>query len=1183
MKKLNLFIFSSTLIIASLSSCKPEENTNKENHFPVKNFELIGFDPSVPYSVGEIIDFTKMSLLVTRNDESTETIKVFSNDVTIKGASTEAPGSFTFEITFENKTNNYRYNVVQNYITLDFNGGTFEDKKEIKLPLYNSQVDLSRYTPEVTSVSGENLKFSGWYYDKENTERATYLIDKNFIAYENTTLYAGYDLDYSDEFIYSINERNETCELISPNFDNPFNLVMMDTLNIPKTIEGYKVTSIADDFLSKKVVDEVTGEVSIIDYSWMANYRKIVFPSDSYVKTIGARSFKGVATLESIEFPNSLLTIGKEAFSETPLSDTLTLPSSLRKIGEGAFSYGTGDLYKVEFNENSEIKVIGEYAFENNSGLHEIELPEGLEEIREGAFSYCRDIVNLTLPSTLSIIGVNAFKLMDGLRKIDVSEDNPFFTSLDGNLFNKNKTKLIKYCYGKNKKEYTLPASTLYIDDSAFNVFDSFISIQKLNLNEGLIYIGSNAFNGCSFEFTVPSTLNSFAVDAFNGYRGTSYNVNTKNKYYSSIDGLLCSKSGRILFSVPGNYSKRVFTLNKNIETISEYAFYNNQTINSIRVPEDSRLTIIKKNAMILTSFKNLKFIEFKNERHFQVFRDSFVNSREVYSNNIIPIIFYDEYVKKAFEQSYYREKNANNKNEYALLLMNDEIKENALNLLYKSTGLSTLEDYKKGIIPRLEKEINFDEDDFKIASTLLMYMYRNELYEVDEIGYYKLIEKNILSSLYYVENDNRDTVHALGNYDFYCSRTAAYPDEFQEDLSPLMNKIEAYYNGFEADLDANVISTLIVDFDLSDSGFNKEEADKLLKRMTDIRIDSRTLGDQVYIRYNAIKVSSLIYECLEHNKFDEDDMLFLSQKIEANSTNNYYGIRNYLEGWFNNEFRESILYKIDEFKVLLNEYESKKESFKEGYINNLHNFDYSTFDETKFNAFYDKNVNHLLNDHYYELTDDEKAICYIIISMINIDYFLQNNEITNDDNFISKFQEVSEIDNLLSDIKENSTINYEAIIEANFPSYNAKKEEVINYKNNFVNEFKNEIMNFEINKENLKNNYDYFVNKFNKLGSYSSLILYDDNDKFINKCFIIKASYIIYNLMEKYPDKTRENYNEIKNYLYDHIDFDSCTFIKGKKTIIDEILTHLNNDTSSIYEYDKYVEYIDFIEQGLS
>ncbi len=29
--------------------------------------------------------------------------------------------------------------------------------------------------------------------------------------------------------------------------------------------------------------------------------------------------------------------------------------------------------------------------------------------------------------------------------------------------------------------------------------------------------------------------------------------------------------------------------------------------------------------------------------------------------------------------------------------------------------------------------------------------------------------------------------------------------------------------------------------------------------------------------------------------------------------------------------------------------------------------------------------------------------------------------------------------------------------------------------------------------------------------------------------------------------------------------------------------LTHLNNDTSSIYEYDKYCEYIDFIEQGLN
>lgn len=161
MKKINLFILSSTLIIAPLTSCKTDDNKDNEKTFPVKDFELIGFDSNKPFTVGETIDFTKMSLLITRNDETTETIKAFSNDVTIKGGSTEAPGSFTFEITFENETKNYRYNVIQNYVTLDFNGGTFEGKKEIKLPLYNNQVDLSKYSPELTSDNEKTYKFSG--------------------------------------------------------------------------------------------------------------------------------------------------------------------------------------------------------------------------------------------------------------------------------------------------------------------------------------------------------------------------------------------------------------------------------------------------------------------------------------------------------------------------------------------------------------------------------------------------------------------------------------------------------------------------------------------------------------------------------------------------------------------------------------------------------------------------------------------------------------------------------------------------------------------------------------------------------------------------------------------------------------------------------------------------------------
>lgn len=729
-----------------------------------------------------------------------------------------------------------------------------------------------------------------------------------------------------------------------------------------------------------------------------------------------------------------------------------------------------------------------------------------------------------------------------------------------------------------------MPNSTLYIDDSAFNVFDSFISLQKLNLNEGLIYIGSDAFNGCTFEFTIPSSLRNFAINAFNGYKGASYKVDAKNKYYSSADGLLCSKSGRTLYSVPGNYDARFFILNKNIETIGEYAFFNNQKITFIRVPEDSKLSVIKKNAMILTSFKNLRLIEFKIEKMFTISRDSFIAPNTTFHKSVIPIIFYDEYVKKAFEQRFYRNvEDAQSKENQTLLLMNDEIKENALKYLYKSTGLSKLEDYKKGIMPRLNKAINFGEDDFKLASALLMYMYRNGFYESDEIQYYKLIEKNILSSLYYAEKENSNTINPFANYNFYHARTEVYPNEFKEDLLPLINKIDAYYKGFEVDLDINAISALIMDFDISQNNFNNEEAKKLLKRLEELRIESRSLGEQVYIRYNAIKASSLIYECLEHNKFSDGDMLFLESKIEDNSTNNYYGIRSYLNGWFNNEFRQSILYKFDEFKTLLDEYDAKKETFKNNLINNVNNFDYSIFDEIKFNTFYDKNVSHLLNEHYYDLTNEERAICYMVISMIDINDFLNDNEKITDDNFILKYEKINEIDNLLNEVSDNSNIDYEAIIESNLPTYITKKDEVINYKNTFVNELKNEIINFEINKENLNNKYNPLIEKIEKLGSFSSDFLRDDNDIFINKYYIIQASFIIYDLIENYPNKTKENYNEIRDYLYDHIDFNSCTFIKGKVGIINDFLTHLNNDTSSIYEYDKYVEYIDFIEQGLN
>lgn len=118
------------------------------------------------------------------------------------------------------------------------------------------------------------------------------------------------------------------------------------------------------------------------------------------------------------------------------------------------------------------ITVIGAEAFAGCINLTRVSLPTTLTTLKDSAFWECTSLQTITLPQNLAKMDYyeNECRVFDdcsSLKEILVHEDNPYFTSCDGFLYNKSKTELIR-CPEAFTGAYDIPEGTVKIDRGAF-------------------------------------------------------------------------------------------------------------------------------------------------------------------------------------------------------------------------------------------------------------------------------------------------------------------------------------------------------------------------------------------------------------------------------------------------------------------------------------------------------------------------------------------------------------------------------------------------------------------------------------------------------------------------------------------------------------------------------------------
>ncbi len=165
-------------------------------------------------------------------------------------------------------------------------------------------------------------------------------------------------------------------------------------------------------------------------------------------------------------------------------------------------------------------------------------IPDSVEDLQALVFRGCSRLTSVTIPAAAYIDGWPFFDKCDNLTAINVHSSNTNYRVVDGVLYNRDLTELLKCPEGKTGN-ITIPAS--------------------VNKIEG------NALRGC--------------------HRLTAINVDNENETFESLDGVLFDKGLAVLLQFPGGKGG-AYAIPAGTVWLKEFAFYACTNLTSVVVPE---------------------------------------------------------------------------------------------------------------------------------------------------------------------------------------------------------------------------------------------------------------------------------------------------------------------------------------------------------------------------------------------------------------------------------------------------------------------------------------------------------------------------------------------------------------------------------------------------------------------
>ena len=227
--------------------------------------------------------------------------------------------------------------------------------------------------------------------------------------------------------------------------------------------------------------------------------------------------------------------------------ESVVIRNGITAINDEIFS-GYRNLSYVELPES--LVEIGTRAFYNCINLSSVILPDFLNVIKSEAFYGCRTLESIVISVGVQEIGSGAFSRCENLKEITVNEENTNYKSIDGVLYNNNITELVLYPIEKKEEKFSVPESVKQIHMEAF--------YGQKHLKE--IAIGPNVWNIGKNAFAFSKMLENIVVE-------------TGNKWFQSVDGVLYNYSKSRLIAYPTKRKAEEYRIGTNVESVEENAF----------------------------------------------------------------------------------------------------------------------------------------------------------------------------------------------------------------------------------------------------------------------------------------------------------------------------------------------------------------------------------------------------------------------------------------------------------------------------------------------------------------------------------------------------------------------------------------------------------------------------------
>ncbi len=195
-------------------------------------------------------------------------------------------------------------------------------------------------------------------------------------------------------------------------------------------------------------------------------------------------------------------------------------------------------------------------------------------EIYKGAFYMCDKLASVTISDGVTSIGAHAFEYCRGLSDITIGNN---VVSIGVYAFCE--------CTNLSEVNFGVCGALKTIGEESF-YHCAFTSVVIPN---GVETIEKNAFRYCEFlaEISIPASVNYIHDTAFVSTHALErFVVDTGNAVYRSVDGVLCSKDGKLLVKYPTKQAEKQLVIPNGVTKIGKYACMGLQTITSVVIPE---------------------------------------------------------------------------------------------------------------------------------------------------------------------------------------------------------------------------------------------------------------------------------------------------------------------------------------------------------------------------------------------------------------------------------------------------------------------------------------------------------------------------------------------------------------------------------------------------------------------